>query len=66
MWIGRSLREFVVDTVVASPVVDAALVGNRVDEHKEQSDGKVCFIRSVGPQSVYTYGDTKSTVNKER
>lgn len=63
--ISRSFRKFVVDSVIAGPVVDTALVGNRVDEHKAQSSNEVSFIRSVRPQSVNSDGDTKSTTNQE-
>ena len=47
--ISIGLREFVVHSVVTSPVVNAALVGNRVAKHEEESNGKASFVGSVRP-----------------
>lgn len=43
------LRKFVVNSVVTSPVPDATLVGNRIQEHKKNADTPVRFIRSMRP-----------------
>ena len=45
--IGLCLREFVVDTVITSPVVDAALVGDRVAEHEYESKNEMSFVGSM-------------------
>jgi len=42
-------RKFVVDSVVASPMVDSSLVRNRVAQHKNRSEDKVGLVRSVRP-----------------
>ncbi len=33
-----SFRVFVVDTVITCPVVNAALVGNRIAKHEDEAD----------------------------
>ena len=38
--VGIRLRIFVVDAVVAGPVVYAFLIGNGVAQHEEESDGE--------------------------
>jgi len=47
--VGIGFRILVVDAVIACPVVDAALVGDGVAEHQENSERKPGLVRSVGP-----------------
>ena len=39
---------------------DASLVGHRVNKHKEHSQREGCLVRSVGPQSVCTTGNSEA------
>jgi len=59
--VGVSLAVLVVDTVVAGPVKDRALIGDAVAHHKETSDEDVGLIRTMRPQSVDTNSYTEST-----
>lgn len=38
------LTKFVVDTVVACPVVNASLVSDGVAKHQEKANGEACFV----------------------
>jgi len=42
--VGLRLGEFVVDSVIASPVVNRSLIGDRVTHHQEESKDEVCFV----------------------
>ena len=61
VWISICLRKFVVYSVVSGPVVNAALIGNAVAQHEENTDRQGRFVRSVRPQSMHAYSDTEST-----
>ena len=54
-------RELVMNTVVTSPVVNGALVGDGIAKHKEGSEEKVSFVRAMRPETVYSHCDTKAT-----
>jgi len=42
--IGIGFREFVVDSVITGPMVNAALVGNGIEKHEKKADTPVRFI----------------------
>jgi len=54
-------REFVVDSVITSPMVDRSLVGDRVAEHENSSEQKVGLIRTVRPQPMHSDCYSKAT-----
>ena len=59
--------EFVVDSVIAGPVVDGSLVGDGVGKHEHGSEQKVGLIRTVRPQPMNSDCYSKATVEeKER
>ena len=61
MWISVSFGIFVMDAMIACPVVDGALVGDRVAEHEEEAEGVGCGVGSVGPESMYADCYSKAT-----
>ena len=52
----------VMDTMITCPMVNRSLIGNRVTQHEEESDGEGSAVGSMRPKSVHTNGDSKSTV----
>ena len=65
--VGISIRfaEFVVDAMIATPVVDTSLVGKTIAKHQEKSDRPGSLIGSVRPKTVYSYCDSYSTVIRQ-
>jgi len=51
----------VVHAVIASPMVNATLIGDAVAEHEKDTDGKCSFVTAVGPQAMHSDGDAKTT-----
>jgi hypothetical protein len=42
-------RVLVMNSVVSWPMVNAALVGDRIDEHEKDAKGEGCFVRTMRP-----------------
>ena len=59
--VGVGFGELVVYAMIPRPVVNAALIGNAVAQHEENTDRQGRFVRSVRPQSMHAYSDTEST-----
>ena len=58
--------EFVVNSVIAGPVVDGSLVGDGVGKHEHGSEQKVGLIRTVRPQPMNSDCYSKATVSTKR
>lgn len=55
--IGVSLRVFVVDAMVASPMVGGILEGNRVEDDQNHSQGPLGLVGAMRPQTMGTGGN---------
>ncbi|GLH16445.1 uncharacterized protein GBIM_20714 [Gryllus bimaculatus] len=55
--VGVRLAVLVVHAVVAHPLVDVVLEGQRVDHHEEEAERPLGLVRAVTPQAVGAGGD---------
>ena len=60
--IGIRFDILVMDAMIATPMVNTALVGNTIREHEQQTDRPVRFVTPVRPETVDTDSDTETTV----
>ena len=63
--VGISLRVFVVDSMIASPVVDRTLVGDGVAQHEKEADGEGGGVGAVRPQAMDADGYTEATTIRQ-
>ena len=60
--VGVSFRVFMVNTVVACPMVNTALVSNGVTEHKKETDREGCGVGTMLPKTVHSHCYSKAAV----
>jgi hypothetical protein len=58
--------KLVVDAVIAGPVVNGSLVGNRVANDEEKTYEEVRFVGAVTPEAVDTDGNAKAAVGSNK
>jgi len=59
--VGVSFAEFVVDSVISGPVNDGIFESQGVAESQDEAERPFGFVRAMGPKSVRSCGDSKST-----
>lgn len=55
--IGISVREFVMDAMIACPLVNAILEGERLAQHKENTQRHLGFVGTMRPQTMNACGN---------
>lgn len=61
VWISRGFRELVVNAMIANPIIEGVLAGQRVAQHQYHPQWCGCFVRSMTPQSVCASGHAQAT-----
>lgn len=59
--IGIGLRELVMHSMVAHPVKQWILTGQREAQHQYNAKWSLCLVRPMAPQSMGTASDTESS-----
>jgi hypothetical protein len=60
------LAKLVVDAVIAGPMVNGALVGNRVADDQKETHEEMGFVGAVTPETVDTNGNAKAAVGTKK
>jgi len=61
VWVGIGFGIFMMDAMIASPVVDGSLVRDGVTQHEEETDGEGSGVGAVRPKTVDADSDAEAT-----
>lgn len=58
--IGVCVGKLVMHTMIACPLPDAVLEGERLAQHEENAQRQLCLVRLVRPQTMHARRDTQT------